>query len=109
MRRSALTVRGVAVGAQRGEEGPGMEKHEMADGSPSQEETEAIFDRFLAIMKVGSTDAVAGHGLSLAHSITHVHITDADDLTVSLLLDRQPVEAVEGAVGDAEIEIFISS
>jgi hypothetical protein len=84
-------------------------KQSVAGDSPSQEEAETIFENFRQVMAVGANDPIAGHGLGLAHTVAHVHLTDADDLTMTLLLDRQPVEAVAGSVGDAEIEIFITS
>lgn len=86
-----------------------MEKQEVPEGPPSQQEAEAIFDSFREIMEVGSRDPVFGHRLALAQTVAHVHISDADDLTLSLLLDREPIEAVEGAVGDPEVELFIKS
>ena len=86
-----------------------MEKQEVPDGPPSQEEAEAIFDSFREIMEVGSRDPVFGHRLALAQTVAHVHVSDADDLTLSLLLDREPIEAIEGKVGDAEVELFIKS
>lgn len=86
-----------------------MEKQEVPEGPPSQEEAEAIFDSFREIMEVGSRDPVFGHRLALAQTVAHVHISDAEDLTLSLLLDREPIEALEGPVGDPEVEIFIKS
>lgn len=86
-----------------------MESTGKPKGPPTQAQAEGIFDNFRQIMEIGARDPIFGHRLSLAQTIAHVHCTDADDLTLTLLLDREPIEVAEGDVGDAEIELFISS
>lgn len=86
-----------------------MKKDGTLEAPPSQEEAELIFEHFRQIMEVGAADPTFGHRLSLAQTVVHFELTDADDLLMSLLLDREPIEVVDGPAGEPDVRIFIKS
>ena len=86
-----------------------MEKDGTLEAPPSQEEAELIFEHFRQVMEMGAVEPNFGHRLALAQTVVHVHLSDADDLVMTLLLDREPIEVVDGKEGEAEVEVFIKS
>lgn len=86
-----------------------MEKDGTLEAPPSQEEAQRIFEHFREVMEMGANEPNFGHRLALAQTVVHVEITDADNLTMTLLLDREPIEIVPGGNGEAEVELYIKS
>jgi phospholipid/cholesterol/gamma-HCH transport system ATP-binding protein len=94
---------------------PPRDRHPAdASGAPLRfvraEAAQSVFDAFIRVMKVASAHAVIAERLALANTTVHVHITDApQEHRLTLLLDRTPIECVPRLVGNAEIELFMTT
>jgi hypothetical protein len=79
-----------------------------SDGAAARTYTEAALDRFTAAMRAAASDERLSEVLARAKTTVWVQLADEPDLGVTLLLDRNPVEIVDGHT-DTEVEIAIVS
>jgi hypothetical protein len=77
-------------------------------GGAAREYTGAALDRFSAAMRAAARDERLSQVLARAKTTVRIELADEPDLCVTLLLDRDPVEVVDGH-HPAEIEISIVS
>lgn len=83
---------------------------ERSNAVPTADEARAVFDAFHRIMQRAATDGEIGERLAFAQVVTHVHLRDApEDLTMTLLFDRAPVEVADRAVGHPDVELWIDT
>jgi hypothetical protein len=76
--------------------------------SHARQEAERTLEDFAETIETG----VREHGLSdrlrLADTTISINLADEEDLAVTILLDRSPIEVVDGTV-DAEAQMWIAS
>jgi len=73
----------------------------------SRDEVEALDAGLMRVLHAAAADEVIGRRLALAETTVQVHMTDTEPEVVhTLLLDREPIEVVGGAHGDAEIHLY---
>ena len=77
-------------------------------GAAARVYTEAALDRFTIAMRAAASDERLSEVLARAKTTVWVQLADDPDLGVTLLLDRNPVEIVDGHA-DTEVEISIVS
>lgn len=78
--------------------------------APTAEEAQTVFDAFGRIMGQAAAHNEVAKRLAFAATVAHIHVRDApQDLTMTLMFDRDPIEVVEGAVGDPEIHLWIDT
>jgi hypothetical protein len=70
--------------------------------------SEEVLDRFCTLIEEASHDERLSTRLALAKTTVRITLVDEDGLAATLLLDRTPVEVVDGNT-PAEVEIAISS
>lgn len=76
--------------------------------SHARQDAEQALDAFVATLEEGSSlKSIAGR-LKLADTTIAITLADEPDLSVTLLLDRAPIEIVDG-VSDAESHMWIAS
>jgi hypothetical protein len=76
----------------------------------SARDIEQLRDATLATLRELAADPVLGPRLALAATTVEVHIIDAPDPTCfSLLLDRAPVEPVDGSYPEAEVKLYLTA
>lgn len=79
------------------------------DDQVSQDTAKQVHDAFKRIMESAAGDERIGKRLALADICLQVHFTDAEDLSLTLLLDRDPIEVCDGAEGDPDVELWASA
>ena len=83
--------------------------------APSPEESSArpqaehALERFTSMLESGVSDKGLHDRLALASTTIAITLADEPDLSATLLLDRAPIEVVDGIAGDAESQIWIAS
>ena len=71
------------------------------------EEEQLLFDGLTRAAQAAAADDYIGRRLALAQTTLHVHMTDTEPERVhSFLLDREPVEILPGAHGQAEVHLY---
>jgi hypothetical protein len=85
-----------------------QERDQTEIGGAARAYTEAALDRFCAAMTAASRDERLSSVLSRAKSTVRIELADEPELSVTLLLDRDPVEVVH-TDEPAEVEISIAS
>lgn len=79
-----------------------------AEATPTAEEAESVFAGFKTIMDHAAADQFIGRRLAHADTTAHIHLVDSpQDLVMTLLLDRAPIEAIERPMGEPEIHLYI--
>lgn len=76
--------------------------------SQAKHEVELAMEAFAATIEQAATASEVGRVLALANTTVTITLADEEDLSVTLLLDRKPIEVVDG-VADAESRIWIAS
>jgi hypothetical protein len=66
----------------------------------------AVLAAFHSVVLDAADDQDLARRLTAAQTVVQIHFTDAPPLTLTLMLDRDPIEAVEGEVGQAEVHVF---
>lgn len=79
------------------------------ESPPTREEAERIHDGCVQMLKLAAADELVGKRLALAQTTLQVHFVDAEPLVITVLLDREPVEVTDRALGEAEVHIFIKT
>jgi len=69
---------------------------------------EQALERFCTAMEAAADDPRLSHRLARADTTVHVVVADEPDLAVTLLLDREQIEVVDGST-DGEVELSIAS
>jgi hypothetical protein len=68
------------------------------------------FDKVVTLLQAAADDPVVGHRLMFGQTTVRLIVEDHDEQQVLLLLDREPVEVVEGMDGvEAETDLWIPS
>ncbi|HEX6390059.1 MAG TPA: ATP-binding cassette domain-containing protein [Solirubrobacteraceae bacterium] len=78
------------------------------EASKAHAESERVLDRFVTMLENAAADPEISQRLSLADTTVEIVLADEPDLSVTLLLDRTPVEVVDGG-RDAEVRMYIAS
>jgi hypothetical protein len=90
----------------------GLARGTWVAASPEQSHARQVAERTLADFAETIESGVREHGLSdrlrLADTTININLADEEDLSVTILLDRSPIEVVDGPV-DAEARIWIAS
>lgn len=68
-----------------------------------------VMRAFHDIMSRAALDPHVGRRLALANTICQVHLSDAPGHTITVFLERIPIEVEMGAVGDAETHLHIAT
>ena len=76
--------------------------------SNAHSESERVLGEFVATIEDAARDEEISRRLSLAETTVEVILADEPDLSVTLMLDRTPVEVRRGG-GDAEVVLHIAS
>jgi hypothetical protein len=76
--------------------------------SRARRQTERMLEDFAQTIESGVREHELGDRLKLADTTINITLADEPDLSVTILLDRSPIEVVEGVV-DAEARIWIAS
>ena len=63
------------------------------------------FDDLLTTLQSAATDRAVGHRLANAQTSVHLRVVDDHGAALTLLLDREPPEVLEGTIGEAEVEL----
>lgn len=63
------------------------------------------FDDLLTTLQSAARDRAVGHRLANAQTSVHVRVVDGHGAALTLLLDREPPEVLEGTIGEAEVEL----
>lgn len=80
------------------------------DRAPTAEEAQSVFDAFSRIMGQAIAHNEIAKRLAFAGTVAHIHLRDSpQDLTMTLMFDREPIEVVEEAVGDPEVHLWIDT
>jgi hypothetical protein len=83
--------------------------HSRADtGAAARRYTQAALDRFCTAMQTAARDERMSTVLSRANTTVRIVLADDPELSVGLLLDRQPIEVTDGREA-AEVEMSIVS
>jgi hypothetical protein len=69
---------------------------------------EEALERFCAAMETAAADPRLTHRLARANTTVHLALADEPDLDVTLLLDREPIEVVDGDT-PADVDVTIAS
>jgi hypothetical protein len=77
--------------------------------SSARPDAERALEQFTSTLETGVSDKGLHDRLALASTTIAVTLADEPDLSVTLLLDRAPIEVVDGIVADAESQIWIAS
>jgi hypothetical protein len=85
------------------------ERDDPTDGSAARAFTEVALDRFCAAMNAAAHDPILSPVLARAGATVRIELADDPELSVTLLLDRDPVEVVDGSDEPADVEISIVS
>lgn len=68
------------------------------------------FDELVTLLQAAADDPVVGHRLMFGQTTVRLIVEDHDHLQLLILLDREPVEVVEGMDGiEAETDLWVSS
>jgi hypothetical protein len=79
------------------------------NGHPSaRDQASDILQRFGATVAASSDNEVLSRRLALADTTVGIELADEEDLALTLLLDREPIEVVDGSA-DPEISLTIAS
>lgn len=77
---------------------------------PTAARAQEVYDAFAGVMTQAALHADISSRLALAEIVTHVHLRDSPQgLVLTLLFDRSPVEIAHGAVGNADVELFVDT
>jgi hypothetical protein len=79
-----------------------------AEESRARLQTERTLDDFAQTIEIGVREHNLGDRLNLADTTISITLADEPDLSVTVLLDRSPIEVVDGVI-DAEARIWIAS
>lgn len=60
-------------------------------------------------MELAAVTPELSSSLALSRTVTRFCVQEAPELSLTLLLDREPIEAVQGSAGEAESEILIGA
>jgi len=77
--------------------------------SRARHETGFALETFAATIEQAARASEVGPQLALADTTITITLADEQDLSVALLLDRRPIEGVDGVADDAECRIWIAS
>jgi hypothetical protein len=83
------------------------ERAQTQVGAAARAYTETALERFCAAMEAAAQDERLSSVLARANTTVRICLADDPELCVTLLLDRNPIEVVDG--GAAEVEIWIVS
>jgi hypothetical protein len=79
------------------------------NGQPSaHDQAAARLERFGQTIAAGADNELLSRRLALADTTVRIELADEDDLALTLLFDRTPVEVVEGST-DADVSLTIAS
>lgn len=83
----------------------------MLDSKPavhlSPEEVDALVAGLTRVVRAAAADQFIGRRLALAQTTLQVHMVDTDpEVVQTFLLDREPIEVVAGAHGEAEVHLY---
>jgi hypothetical protein len=84
------------------------ERQQSGEGLAARSYTEGALDRFCAAMQAAAREPRLSSVLSRANTTVRIELADDPELSVTLLLDRNPIEVVE-TDAPAEVEISIVS
>lgn len=77
-----------------------------ATPNAARRHAEDALERFCAALETAAADRRLSHTLARANTTVHISLADEPDLEVTLLLDREPIEVVDGSTpGDVELTI----
>jgi hypothetical protein len=76
--------------------------------SHARQETERTLEDFALTIESGAREHGLSDRLKLADTTINITLADEPDLSVTILLDRSPIEVVDGVV-DAEARMWIAS
>jgi hypothetical protein len=76
--------------------------------SRARQETEKMLEDFALTIESGVREHGLSERLKLADTTINITLADEPDLSVTILLDRSPIEVVDGVV-DADARIWIAS
>jgi hypothetical protein len=79
------------------------------EASQAHTESEKILETFAATIEEAANHPELLRRLAMADTTVEVSLADEPDLCVTLLLDRTPIEVVDGPKADAEVRIQIAS
>jgi len=79
-----------------------------ANATAARRHAERALERFCAAMEAAADDSRLGNTLARANTTVHIALADEPDLDVTLLLDRSPIEVVDGDVG-GDVKLSIAS
>lgn len=74
----------------------------------AHDQAAARLERFSDTVAASADDELLSRRLALADTTVRIQLADEDDLAVTLMLDRTPIEVLDGA-GDAEVALTIAS
>jgi hypothetical protein len=87
-------------------------KRWRTDGEPvtgaARLHSEQALERFCDAMELAAGDPRLSHALARANTTVRLELADDDDLAVALLLDRNPIEVVDGDTR-CDVELSIAS
>jgi hypothetical protein len=81
---------------------------EVPEDSGARRQAEQVLDDFVSTLEAGVRDKGLHDRLALASTTLAITLADEADLSITLLLDRSPVEVVDG-FADAEAQMWIAS
>lgn len=86
----------------------------MSPSDPTSElvtdaHAEKVMNAFYEILSRAALDPHVGQRLALANTICQVHLSDAPGHSLTVFLDRAPIEVEMGAVGEAETHLRIAT
>lgn len=90
---------------------PDAASGQAAGQEPAREEVEEVYARFKSVMEIAAEDEFLGRRLALADTTVTVEFVDApgEPVALSLLLDRDRIEVVDGAIPDAEVRLLANT
>jgi hypothetical protein len=63
------------------------------------------FDDLLSTLQAAIGDRAVAHRIAAAQTSVHLRVRDDGGAALTILLDREPPEVLEGTIGEAEVEI----
>lgn len=85
------------------------EKTDPTDGSGARKYAEDALERFSQAMEAASRDERLSSVLGRSDTTVRIHLLDEPDLSITLLLDRSPIEVVDDDSAEAETDVGIVS
>src|SRR5581483_1226704 len=82
---------------------------DSAEQSGARAESQRVLEEFAAIIEDAGSDPELSRRLALADTTVECVLADDPDLSVTLLLDRDPIEVRRGEGEAAEVTLWIAS